>query len=466
MQAALSSFSVAPEDDSNVKRTNDGRVKVKNATESDDAVALGQMGDGYNRNLGTSSGDIAEYTDRGISSRGYGGLVGFATSDVYSHRDCRYIAFGGAAANNPFGTACIGLTVGADNNDSSYRSVQMLMGYSGANTGRLIVMGGQNDLWNSIEMLNDTYDQVINGYKEFRNDIVVDSGTGSYREISLKRGDHYARIRCGTSDARTGFYNGRASIEWVYSAQSGVPGITTDSNVGINGDITADSFIETSDQRLKANEYEVQNNKEILNVWGSLRAKFFQWNRAIEMKGEEHARFHAGWMAQEIEQALVDSGLGIDPYGLICKQPVYEEQETGEVEEYQVKVTETVTEDQTEIQVIDGTPTQIVTSKEKQVECCDMVQVVDEAGNGLTEKIRTPVVDENNEPVLDPAGKPTYEMREVPVTHPVPRMETKTRPVTQQVIVDYKYRLRYTQCLILETAYLRRELESIKDAAQ
>lgn len=43
LQAALSSFSVAPQGGSNVKRTNDGRVKAENATESDDAVPLGQL---------------------------------------------------------------------------------------------------------------------------------------------------------------------------------------------------------------------------------------------------------------------------------------------------------------------------------------------------------------------------------------------------------------------------------------
>lgn len=453
LQAALSSFSVAPVGDSNAKRTTDGRVKASNATDTDDSIVLGQADSRYFRKNVVASASYfifdvdGYYKDEQNFPRFYlgGNQIGFshifrasASNQSFAFRDVN---------NNEIGNISDdGINVGSQ---TQGKLVSAKLRHYG-------------DSFNDQGRVYSTLDFNVSNN-------VYGNGTHAYiRAIHTRAGTGHTNSDAGLIFGTSAATNDAIAVERMrINAVNGRVGVglnNPSSQLEVNGDVTANAFIESSDERLKSNQYEIRENTSILDVWSSLRAKFFQWNRSIEEKGVEHARFHAGWMAQEIEQALVESGLGIDAYGLICKEPVYEEQETGEVEEYQVKVTETVKESETEIQIIDGTPTQIATTKEKQVECCDMVQVVDEAGNGLTEKVKVPIFDENGKPVLNEEGSPTYDIREEPITYPVARMETKTRPVTEKVIVDYKYRLRYTQCLILETAYLRRELERLKAA--
>lgn len=499
LKTILDSVSVSPNANSLSKRTDDGRIKTADAIEADDAVALGQTGSAYSRDVGSGSGDIPEYVaGAGLSNSGYGGSAA-ATGNINTLTRSGFYQCSGSAIGTPVNVA--GSVFHTEIQPGDF-AAQIYVCYGGSiaeNENRIFVRHKDSGVWEAWHEFFTNYNlspvsvdttQTITGIKTFNTALKANATHGkSISDFNAINDDanrwnstgNYTAALTGSNNAMAFLIgdeiNDRNGVIQVGHASSSFASATgnlwlnryggtvaTGSNFTCQGDATANSFIESSDARLKANGYEVRTHNEILDVWATLRAKFFQWNKAIDEKGEEHARFHAGWMAQEIEQALVESGLGIDAYGLICKEPVYEERETGEVEEYQAKVTETVEESETQIQVIDGVPTQITTTKEKQVECCDMIQVVDEAGNGLTEKIKIPIVDENDEPVLDEKGSPTYDIREEPITYPVPRMETKTRPVTQQVIVDYKYRLRYTQCLILETAYLRRELERLKTA--
>ena len=79
----IASASVSPVADSVAKRTSTGTMRVADAQNADEAVALGQTGTSYSRNVGTGSGDVAEYTPNGLSGFGYGGTsYGSSTWDL------------------------------------------------------------------------------------------------------------------------------------------------------------------------------------------------------------------------------------------------------------------------------------------------------------------------------------------------------------------------------------------------
>ena len=76
--------------------------------------------------------------------------------------------------------------------------------------------------------------------------------------------------------------------------------------------------INTSDanekQQIQAlEEAEIRVAKEIKKL-----VKKFKFNDAVEKKGD-NARIHAGFIAQEIEQAFIDEGLNPENYSLFCK---------------------------------------------------------------------------------------------------------------------------------------------------
>lgn len=202
--------------------------------------------------------------------------------------------------------------------------------------------------------------------------------------------------------------------------------------------VVGGSISETSDATLKQDENAIP--EALLDAWPDVRQVMFRWKHAVEEKGEDAARRHFGWMAQDVERIMAQHGLSIDDYALVCKEPVYEEQETGEFEEVEEPEYETVSDQYTEIEIINGQPIQVEKQRDKEIELFDHIPLISENGD--------PVVDENGDPIL----------------HPVPRMKKTQVPVVKQVVVDHRYTLRYTQCLVVEAEYLRREIERLKSA--
>lgn len=95
----------------------------------------------------------------------------------------------------------------------------------------------------------------------------------------------------------------------------------------------ANSTINTSDERLKDNIREI--NDDVLDAWGDVNLRAFQFKDAIEKKGQD-ARIHAGVIAQQVQSAFEARGLDAFRFGLLCydeweaKDAVYDE-ETGEL---------------------------------------------------------------------------------------------------------------------------------------
>lgn len=89
---------------------------------------------------------------------------------------------------------------------------------------------------------------------------------------------------------------------------------------------TTSGGISTSDERAKLGVASVAD--ELLDAWGSVGFKLFQFKEAVAEKGGESARFHVGVIAQDVQRALSAMGLDAARYGLFCHdewQDAYED---------------------------------------------------------------------------------------------------------------------------------------------
>ena len=103
---------------------------------------------------------------------------------------------------------------------------------------------------------------------------------------------------------------------------------------------TATGTINTSDSRLKNTISSIDDN--LLDAWESIQPKQYKFNDATESKGDS-ARFHTGYLAQDIEKACTDNNIDATRYGLFCYDSWEEEPEISEdveVEKDGVKTTE------------------------------------------------------------------------------------------------------------------------------
>lgn len=199
--------------------------------------------------------------------------------------------------------------------------------------------------------------------------------------------------------------------------------------------------IQTSDAAQKKVRGEL--TAEEVAAWADVSPKVYQWLSAIEEKGEEAARFHFGYIAQEVEAALVAHGLDPDEYALFTKTEVMEDV----IEDVEYEAPKTTTEARTSknVEIRDGVPTMVVTTEEVEIQTTEEVVIVDEEGNPVT----------STREAIDEEGNPYTE--EVTLTHPVLLTETKTRQeVTGKTGTGvFKYGLRYAECAVFEAAYQR-----------
>lgn len=168
-----------------------------------------------------------------------------------------------------------------------------------------------------------------------------------------------------------------------------------------------------------------------LDAFGAVRAGIFQMRDAIAEKGDD-ARWHVGWIAQEVADAY--TALGLDPfrYAPICKDAVTKRVVT--MVPSRVPVFDMVERRALVVEVdAEGIPRQVETSTEDRV----------------PRTVSTPVLGLDGEPLMR-AG--------VLVMHPVPVTEDGEVEHVEEIPDGERWGLRYDQCLVLETAWLRREL--------
>lgn len=78
----------------------------------------------------------------------------------------------------------------------------------------------------------------------------------------------------------------------------------------------ANATINTSDYRLKDNIQDIDD--DVLDAWGLVNIRVFQFKDAIEKKGEDSARLHMGVIAQQVQRAFEAKGLDAFRFGLLC----------------------------------------------------------------------------------------------------------------------------------------------------
>lgn len=73
--------------------------------------------------------------------------------------------------------------------------------------------------------------------------------------------------------------------------------------------------INTSDARFKNSVKDIDD--KLLDAWENIEPKQYKFNDATEKKGEK-ARYHTGYIAQNIQQACEENGVNPNDYGLFC----------------------------------------------------------------------------------------------------------------------------------------------------
>ena len=94
----------------------------------------------------------------------------------------------------------------------------------------------------------------------------------------------------------------------------------------------ATGTINTSDARFKNSVKDIDD--ALLDAWGNIEPKQYKFNDATEKKGEK-ARFHTGYLAQDIQAECEKQGVNASDYGLFCYDE-WEEQEE-EIEEIETE---------------------------------------------------------------------------------------------------------------------------------
>lgn len=121
---------------------------------------------------------------------------------------------------------------------------------------------------------------------------------------------------------------------WFISSGSFSPQADNTLSLGTGSNRVSEVFaataaINTSDQRVKSSVASASDT--LLDAVGSVPIHTFQFTDAVEKKGSDAARFHAGVIAQEVASAFQSKGLDATRYGLFCYDEWQDEYETVEV---------------------------------------------------------------------------------------------------------------------------------------
>jgi hypothetical protein len=334
------------------------------------------------------------------------------------------------------------------------------------------------------------------GEATYRGDIVIEqagssaaSNGGLEFKVDNASSGYGARIKSaydGGSAYDLIFENRNNSAAWstrmiVNVSGHVLPGADNAQNFGAGslrwGTIYAASgTINTSDQRYKILREGGDLSDAEHRAWSAVRAIVYRDKDSFERKGDA-ARLHIGYSWQSIQAAFEAEGLDPARYGLWCEdglkapvektrtatRPVEGQTETvpvldddGQPVFEQVQETEEVEQPFEEVRMIDGAPVLVKGVRTVVQPVFDSVQIMDEDG----ELVFTDPDPETGDPVP----------RMAPVPRMISRAKTETVPVMEEVEETYtemeptgetRGALRYSQCSVIEAAWLRRELASL-----
>jgi len=243
--------------------------------------------------------------------------------------------------------------------------------------------------------------------------------------------------------------------------------------------------INTSDERYKVLREGGDLSDAEHRAWSAVRAIVYRDKDSFERKGDA-ARLHIGYSWQSIQAAFEAEGLDPARYGLWCEdvleapvektrtatRPVEGQTETipvlddeGQPVFEQVQETEEVEQPFEEVRMIDGAPVLVRGVRTVAQPVFDSVQIRDEDGE---------LIFDTPQPAEDPETGELVEGDPIPRMAPVPRMISRAKTETVPVMEEYEQTytemeptgetrgaLRYSQCSVIEAAWLRRELASV-----
>ena len=150
---------------------------------------------------------------------------------------------------------------------------------------------------------------------------------------------------------------------------------------------------------------------------------------AVEAKGEARARWHFGYIAEDVRDALAAEGLDPWAYAFLCSDPIVKN-ETYSVIMYRAKVRK-VTTKESAVEIIDGKPVMVSKDVERDEPVGEVMPVLDEAGRAILHQVGTTA---EGEPVVEPQ------------TYFVPETEEYQVERTREVATDeVRLGLRYSE---------------------
>lgn len=303
------------------------------------------------------------------------------------------------------------------------------------------------------------------------NSLIRSDGTGKGVKVSGASVDNGGRLKVngsgyvtnpdgpifGQYDSTTGYFQMPASGSFQFwnGATGIVVGMFDDGKVTIGQNfspsyqfsLTTDSAAKpststwtvASDERLKE-KIVPANLERCWEIVKTVPLKRYTWKDETYTTDQVSDRSKLGWIAQDVQPAFKNA---VTPFKFTKAIDIpdgveeYQEQETTEREVERVE---------TSIEIRDGVPVQVSKTITETVKepAVDHVAVVDESGKPVMREIPGEITE-----TIDGEGNKTSHQADStfePVTHPVPRMVTKTRPKTKRETID--------DCLSLNTDQL------------
>ena len=227
-----------------------------------------------------------------------------------------------------------------------------------------------------------------------------------------------------------------------------IPSIDSDLNLGDSSHRWIQLFattttISTSDETTKTNILPIDD--DLLDAWADVEHVLFNFKDAVELKGDS-ARLHGGHIAQQVQSALEAKGIDGFKYALLCKDELKKKvKRTRTITRQKVNVTEVEVE---ELKVNnEGVLVRKMIMQSNEIPVTEDLIVYNDDGT----KYMVDVYNEKGVPIK------VEVMRTMPVME-----EVEEEYEVEELSGEFLMGLRYEQCLIIETAYLRRELKKIK----
>jgi hypothetical protein len=205
--------------------------------------------------------------------------------------------------------------------------------------------------WDGKDIITNGGDQTVGGTKTFTSDVIIsknaarlnivetaaaNGAAGGYAGIFIrdKNALNLVRIMATTdttatilsfsvqsptssADSRKTIQFRNAGTTYFFEPLSADNQISLGANGRRWKEVWAGTgTIQTSDERVKSSIASIPDN--VLDAWGDVDWRQFQFNDAVAEKGTEKARLHTGLIAQHIDDVFTAHNLDASRYGLFC----------------------------------------------------------------------------------------------------------------------------------------------------